>query len=132
MEEFSMILSNSTKLLRFFFLYTFVNWVRVHIEDHTLSMIDFIKWLVFLVRERHFFVSLLPSFFLACLYILCVLFLPLLGVSNAKPFIYLSKKENVHPQKNSIPLTRVKLSFTKSRNCNRKNSDSFSCSIKNY
>ena len=55
MEEFSMILSNSTKLLRFFFLYTFVNWVRVHIEDHTLSMIDFIKWLVFLARERHFF-----------------------------------------------------------------------------
>ncbi|RVW89084.1 LINE-1 retrotransposable element ORF2 protein [Vitis vinifera] len=27
------------------FLYTFVNWVRVYIEEHTLSLIDFIDWL---------------------------------------------------------------------------------------
>ncbi|KAJ9708014.1 hypothetical protein PVL29_000195 [Vitis rotundifolia] len=27
------------------FLYTFVNWARVHIKDHTLSLIDFVDWL---------------------------------------------------------------------------------------
>ena len=27
------------------FLYTFVNWIRVYIEDHTLSLIDFVDWL---------------------------------------------------------------------------------------
>ena len=27
------------------FMYTFVNWVRVYIEDHILFMIDFINWL---------------------------------------------------------------------------------------
>ncbi|RVW42464.1 putative ribonuclease H protein [Vitis vinifera] len=27
------------------FLYTFVNWVRVYIEEHTLSLIDFVDWL---------------------------------------------------------------------------------------
>ena len=29
--------------LKHSFLYTLVNWVRVFIEDHTLSMIDFIE-----------------------------------------------------------------------------------------
>lgn len=28
------------------FMYTFVNWDRVYIEDPTLSMIDFIDWLL--------------------------------------------------------------------------------------
>ena len=28
-----------------FFFYTLVNWVRVYLEDHSLSMFDFIKWL---------------------------------------------------------------------------------------
>ena len=28
------------------FMYTFVNWVRVYIENHTVSMIDFIDWLL--------------------------------------------------------------------------------------
>ena len=27
------------------FLCTFVNWARVYIEDHTLSLIDFVDWL---------------------------------------------------------------------------------------
>ena len=27
------------------FMYTFVNWVRVYIEDHILFIIDFINWL---------------------------------------------------------------------------------------
>ena len=27
------------------FLYTFVNWARVYIEEHTLSLIDFVDWL---------------------------------------------------------------------------------------
>ena len=31
--------------INFFFMYTFVNWVRVYIEDHILSVIDFVDWL---------------------------------------------------------------------------------------
>ncbi|RVW42122.1 hypothetical protein CK203_085788 [Vitis vinifera] len=31
--------------IKFIFLYTFVNWVRVYIEEHTLSLIDFVDWL---------------------------------------------------------------------------------------
>ena len=27
------------------FLYTFVNWARVYIKDHTLSLFDFVNWL---------------------------------------------------------------------------------------
>ena len=27
------------------FLYTFVKWVRVYIEEHTFSLIDFVDWL---------------------------------------------------------------------------------------
>ena len=27
------------------FIYTFVNWARVYVEDHTLSLLDFIDWL---------------------------------------------------------------------------------------
>ena len=30
-------------LKQFFFFHTFVNWARVYLEDHTLSMIDFIE-----------------------------------------------------------------------------------------
>ena len=26
-------------------LYNFMNWVRMYIEDHTLSIIDFVNWL---------------------------------------------------------------------------------------
>ena len=28
------------------FMYTFVNWGRVYIENHTISIIDFIDWLL--------------------------------------------------------------------------------------
>ena len=35
----------SDQALEHSFLYTLVNWVRVFIKDHTLSMIDFIEWL---------------------------------------------------------------------------------------
>ena len=31
--------------IKYSFLYTFVNWARVYIEDHTVSLIDFIDWL---------------------------------------------------------------------------------------
>ena len=31
--------------IKFSFLYNFVNWARVYIEDHTLSMLDFVNWL---------------------------------------------------------------------------------------
>ena len=27
------------------FLYTFVNWARVYIKEHTFSLIDFVDWL---------------------------------------------------------------------------------------
>ena len=27
------------------FLYTFVKWARVYIEEHTFSLIDFVDWL---------------------------------------------------------------------------------------
>ena len=30
--------------LKHSFLYTFVNWDKVYLEDHSLSMIDFIEW----------------------------------------------------------------------------------------
>ena len=48
MRECSMT-QNRTILSRFktfFFLYTFVNWGKVYLEDHSLSMIDFIEWLL--------------------------------------------------------------------------------------
>ena len=32
----------SDQAIKFSFLYNFVNWARAYIEDHTLSMIDFI------------------------------------------------------------------------------------------
>ena len=35
----------SDQAIKSFFLYTFVNWARVCIKDHTLSTIDFIDWL---------------------------------------------------------------------------------------
>ena len=35
----------SNQAIKHSFLYTFVNWARVYLEDHTLSMIDFIEWL---------------------------------------------------------------------------------------
>ena len=34
------------QVLKLSFLYTFVNWGRVYLEDHYLSMIDFIEWLL--------------------------------------------------------------------------------------
>ena len=32
------------QVIKSIFMFTFVNWVRVYIEDHT-SLIDFIDWL---------------------------------------------------------------------------------------
>ena len=28
------------------FIHTFVNWARVYTEDHTMSMVDFVDWLI--------------------------------------------------------------------------------------
>ena len=39
-------IERSNQALKHYFLYTFVNWGRVYLEDHSLSMIDFIKWLL--------------------------------------------------------------------------------------
>ena len=47
-------IEQSDQPLKHFFLYTFVNWVRVFMEDHTLSMIDFIEWLYVYLGERFF------------------------------------------------------------------------------
>ena len=38
-------IERSNQALKHSFLYTLVNWARVFIEDHTLSMIDFMEWL---------------------------------------------------------------------------------------
>ena len=35
----------SNQIIKYILLYTFVNWIRVYIKDHTLSFIDFIDWL---------------------------------------------------------------------------------------
>ena len=40
-----MLLRGTTKILSLFFLYTFVNWARVYIKEHTFSLIDFVDWL---------------------------------------------------------------------------------------
>ena len=42
MKECSMI-ERFDQVLKLSFLYTFVNWGRVYLEDHSLSMIDFIE-----------------------------------------------------------------------------------------
>ena len=41
----STMLRGMTKKLNIFFLYTFVNWARVYIDEHTFSLIDFVDWL---------------------------------------------------------------------------------------
>ena len=41
----STMLRGTTKMLNPFFLYTFVNWARVYIEEHICSLIDFVDWL---------------------------------------------------------------------------------------
>ena len=38
-------IEGSDQALKHSFLYTFVNWARVYLENHTLSMIDFIELL---------------------------------------------------------------------------------------
>ena len=47
-------IKRSNQALKHSFLYTLVNWVRVFIEDHTLSMIDFIEWPYVKLGERLF------------------------------------------------------------------------------
>ena len=55
----------SDQLIKSLFMYTFVNWVRVYIEDHTTSMIDFIDWL--LVK------GMLSPYFFAFWGVICIL-----------------------------------------------------------
>ena len=40
-----MVLNGLTKSSNIFFLYNFVNWAKVYIKDHTLSMFDSVDWL---------------------------------------------------------------------------------------
>ena len=35
----------SDQTIKHSFLYTILNWARVYLKDHTLSMFDFIAWL---------------------------------------------------------------------------------------
>ena len=53
-------------------MYTFVNWTRVYIEDHTSSMLDFLDWLNLKVRRR-FLVPYLCAYAGLGLCTLCVL-----------------------------------------------------------
>ena len=39
-----MILRGTIKILNPFFCTLFVNWAMVYIEEHTLSLIDFVDW----------------------------------------------------------------------------------------
>ena len=41
----SMEVERYDQSIKSLFMYTFTNLVRVYIEDHTVSMIDFIDWL---------------------------------------------------------------------------------------
>lgn len=42
-ERLSMMLSSWTKTIKSDFMYSFVNWVRLYIEDHLINMIDFVN-----------------------------------------------------------------------------------------
>ena len=53
----------SDQAIKSIFMFTFVNWGRVYIEDHSLSLIDFVKWLFVRYGESFFFWS--PCFFWA-------------------------------------------------------------------
>ena len=44
----------SNQAIKSLFLYTFVNWVRVYIEDQTFSLIDFIDWLFLKLGDDFF------------------------------------------------------------------------------
>ena len=35
----------SNQVIKYVFMYTFVDWPRVYIKDHTLSMLDLVDWL---------------------------------------------------------------------------------------
>lgn len=83
----------SDQAIKSIFMYTFVNWCRVYIEDHTLSLIDFVKWLFVRYGERFFLVSLLFLGFVCMLRV--YLFRCLLGASNASPFFRLPKKKKL-------------------------------------
>ena len=37
-------IEQSDQSLKLSFLYTFVNWGRMYLEDHSLSLFDFIEW----------------------------------------------------------------------------------------
>ena len=41
----SMEVERYDQSIKSLFMYTFMNLARVYIEDHTVSMIDFIDWL---------------------------------------------------------------------------------------
>lgn len=81
----------SDQAIKSIFMYTFVNWGR-YIEDHSLSLIDFVKWLFVRYGESFFLVSLLFLGFVCMLRV--YLFRCLLGASNASPF-WLPKKKKL-------------------------------------
>ena len=81
------------QVLKLSFLYTFVNWGRVYLEDHSLSVIDFIKWLL-----SSWVKGFCLSFCLAlgrCLYTSCVLFSSLLGITNTNSYLPIKKEKHL-------------------------------------
>ena len=48
-------------------MYTFVDWVRAHIKNHTMTMIDFVNWLSLKEREGFIFLSFTPTLGVFCI-----------------------------------------------------------------
>ena len=70
------------------FLYTFVNWARVYIEEHTLSLIDFVNWLATKYGSGLF----VPLLF-ASLYLVYSVYTHSLAYWLLMNLLYLSKKK---------------------------------------
>ena len=79
--------------LKLSFLYTFVNWGRVYLEDHYLSMIDFIEWLL-PNQVKGFRLSFCLTLG-RCLYTSYVLFSLLLGFTNTNSYLPIKKIKEV-------------------------------------
>ena len=62
----------SDQAIKSTFIYTFMNWTKVYIEDHTTSMIDFVD--CFSLKEGERFIIFIFLAHTECfLYTLCVL-----------------------------------------------------------
>ena len=95
-------------------MYTFVNWTRVYIEDHTSSMLDFLDWLNLKVRRR-FLVPYLCAYAGLGLCTLCVLAMHPwfhLGTFDIYSLFCQSKKKKKKKKKNPIVIKKHFLAST--------------------